>query len=85
MPEEIDIDIDNTEGQDSHIPSHLFLVRLWSEKSAEGDTVWCGKVQHVLKGRAAQFRDWPALMDIFVEMLPDAARVSQHREEKHKK
>jgi len=44
----------------------------------EVDTVWCGKVQHVTRGRANQFRDWPALVDILMAMLPDAARLRQH-------
>jgi hypothetical protein len=58
--------------------SHLFLVRLWAESDSEGDAVWCGKVQHVTKGRANQFRDWPALIDLFVAMLPDVERVRHH-------
>ena len=63
---------------DQYSPSHLFLVRLWAEDNNEGDAVWCGKVQHVTKGRANQFKDWPTLIDIFMAMLPDADRVRQH-------
>jgi hypothetical protein len=58
--------------------SHLFLVRLWVESDSGGDVVWCGKVQHVTKGRPNQFRDWPALIDLFKAMLPDAERVRHH-------
>ena len=55
--------------------SHLFLVRLWAESNDEGDAVWCGKVQHVTKGGADQFRDWPTLIDILLAMLPNVDKV----------
>ena len=75
MPEKAISERDNMKSQDPHNPSHLFLVRLWPESNNEGDAVWCGKVQHVTRGRANQFRDWPALVDILTAMLPDAARL----------
>ena len=55
--------------------SHLFLVRLWTENNNQGDAVWCGKVQHVTRGKANRFRDWPTLIDLLVRMLPAAERV----------
>jgi hypothetical protein len=61
-------------------PSHLFLVRLWAENNNEGEAVWCGKVQHVTKGKANQFRDWPTLIDLLTAMLPSAERVRHHRD-----
>jgi len=79
MPENSVSETDNMESQNPYDPSHLFLVRLWPESSNEGDAVWCGKVQHVTRGRANQFRDWPALMDILMAMLPDAAKLKQHK------
>lgn len=75
MPENADFETDNMAQHKHHYPSHLFLVRLWSESNNEGEDVWCGKVQNVIKGRANQFRDWPALVDILMAMLPDAAKV----------
>ena len=59
-------------------PSHLFLVRLWAESDNKGDAVWCGKVQHVTKGKANQFSDWPTLIDLLMAMLPNAERVRNH-------
>jgi hypothetical protein len=79
MPENSETESDNMESQNPHNPSHLFLVRLWPESNNEGDAVWCGKVQHVTRGGANQFRDWPALVDILMTMLPDAARLRQHK------
>ena len=61
-------------------PSHLFLVRLWAESNNEGDAVWCGKVQHVTKGKANQFSDWPTLIDLLMAMLPNAERVRHHED-----
>jgi hypothetical protein len=79
MPENTASEADNMESQNPSNPSHLFLVRLWSEEINEGDTVWCGKVQHVTRGRANQFRGLPTLVNILVAMLPDAARLGQHK------
>lgn len=79
MPDERDFEVDDMAQHNQLNPSHLFLVRLWSESDNEGDAVWCGKVQQVTKGRANQFRDWPALIDILMSMLPNAARVHQHK------
>jgi len=83
MPENTELTADNMEQHDQrdqygqHNPSHLFLVRLWAESNNEGDDVWCGKVQHVTRGRANQFRDWSTLIDILLAMLPNVERVSK--------
>ena len=79
MPENTASEADNMESQNPYNLSQLFLVRLWPESNNEGDAVWCGKVQHVTRGRASQFRDWPALVDILTAMLPDDARLRQHK------
>ena len=85
MPQNADSEADNSaqpqaqRGQHvQHGASHLFLVRLWAESDNVGDAVWCGKVQHVTKGRANQFRDWPSLIDLFLAMLPEAERPRHH-------
>lgn len=78
MPDEREFEDSDMAQHNQHSPSHLFLVRLWAESNNDGDAVWCGKVQHVTKGRANQFRDWPTLIDLLTTMLPDAARVRQH-------
>ena len=79
MPQNADFEGDKVQVERNYdIASHLFLVRLWTESNNEGDAVWCGKVQHVTKGRANQFRDWPALIDHFIAMLPNAERARHH-------
>lgn len=85
MPQNADFEADKVQAQPQAQPqhdppsaSHLFLVRLWAESDTDGEAVWCGKVQHVTKGRPNQFRDWPALIDLFKTMLPDAERVRHH-------
>jgi hypothetical protein len=79
MPENADSEADNTAlpGRNAGSPSHLFLVRLWTESDNAGEAVWCGKVQHVTRGRANQFRDWPALIDLFMALLPTLEPVRQ--------
>jgi hypothetical protein len=79
MPENQQFDHESTTEQHPDRPSHLFLVRMWPESDGEGDAVWCGKVQQVTHARANQFRDWAALVEILVAMLPDAARVRQYK------
>jgi hypothetical protein len=82
MPQNPDLEPqNNVQVQAQHnynSPSHLFLVRLWAESNNEGDAVWCGKVQHVTKGKANQFKDWPTLIDLLMAMLSNAERVRHH-------
>ncbi len=52
--------------------SYLFLVRLWAEEDAGGQTEWCGKVQQVTSGDARTFRDWSSLVTLLLTMLPGA-------------
>ncbi|MDQ3707310.1 MAG: hypothetical protein M3437_19200 [Chloroflexota bacterium] len=84
MPQDPDVEPhNNVQAQTQHNndnPSHLFLVRLWTESNNEGEAVWCGKVQHVTRGKANQFRDWPTLIDHLTAMLPNADRVRHHRD-----
>jgi hypothetical protein len=81
MPQNSDVEPTNTQAQHNNSsPSHLFLVRLWAESNNDGEAVWCGKVQHVTKGKANQFRDWPTLIDLLMTMLPSAERVRHHRD-----
>lgn len=52
--------------------SSLFLVRLWvdrADEAAEDDTVWRGRVVHVLSGQAYDFRDWHTLSRLLLELL----------------
>ena len=80
MPQNSDVEPTNTQAQHNNSPSHLFLVRLWAESNNDGEAVWCGKVQHVTKGKANRFRDWPTLIDLLMAMLPNAERVRHHRD-----
>ena len=56
-------------------PSHLFLVRVWADKEREvddeGNAEWCGKVQHVLTGRAGHFSDLEKIAAVFTSLMPE--------------
>jgi hypothetical protein len=54
-----------TTKQDQH--SHLFLIRFWSEETGD-QSGWRGRVNHVLSGETRPFHDWPALIDLLLEM-----------------
>lgn len=49
--------------------SQLFTVRVWVESLGDGRSEWRGKVQHVLGGEAAYFRDWPTLITFLSHWL----------------
>jgi hypothetical protein len=52
----------------AHGASQLFLVRLWPDEADSAE--WRGKVQHVMSGKASDFRDWPMLVAHLQAMLP---------------
>jgi hypothetical protein len=45
-------------GQDNSQP---FLLRVWREEVEGTPTTWCGKLQHIVNGKAYLFRDWATL------------------------
>jgi hypothetical protein len=53
-----------------HEQSHLFTLRLWSEEGTDGHSEWRGKIQHVMSGEAHYFREWQALVQFLLVMLP---------------
>lgn len=55
---------------DPPVSSHLFLIRLWPAGGGAEPAQWAGKVQHVASGEAHYFRDWPALIDLLLAILP---------------
>ncbi|MFQ6102178.1 MAG: hypothetical protein ACE5OS_13225 [Anaerolineae bacterium] len=58
------------ERRQEHYHSHLFTVRLWLEDLGDGQAEWRGRVQHVLTSEVRYFREWPALIDHLLAMLP---------------
>jgi hypothetical protein len=50
--------------------SHLFLLRVWTEQDDQGNTEWCGRVQHVIAGRPQHFHSLPGLIDALNALLP---------------
>lgn len=42
--------------------SHLFTIRLWTERTGEGQLERRGRVNHVLSGERQYFRDWSTLV-----------------------
>ncbi len=57
------------------LDSHLFTVRIWIRKSANGEAEWHGKVQHVSSGNVRYFRDWATLVAYMQQALADAASL----------
>jgi hypothetical protein len=58
--------------------SHLFLVRVWSERDGEGKAEWTGKLQHMVTGEARPFRGCPELIEVLVAMLSTEAQKSHY-------
>ena len=56
--------------------SELFTVRMWPEDVGEGRIEWRGKVQHALSGESRYFREWPALVAFFAEVLTTEEAVA---------
>lgn len=59
------------------LPSHLFVVRLWTEGAGDDKAGWRGQVRHVLSGETRYFRDWPTLVNHMREMLPARAKLGE--------
>ena len=57
--------------------SSLFLVRLWTEKSSEGEEEWCGRVQRTVDGEAHYFRSLASLTEVLFLMLSAKAENRQ--------
>ena len=53
-----------------HRRSGLFLVRIWAEQAGDGtrQAEYHGKVQRVADGESRHFNDWPALIELLIEM-----------------
>jgi hypothetical protein len=65
--------------------SHLFTVRLWREEVGNGQIEWRGKVQQISTGETHYFREWSALISLFLQMLPASESLSEsHNENKEK-
>lgn len=52
--------------------SALFLIRLWVEASHER-MEWHGRLVHVLSGEAHDFREWPRLEALLLEITAPGA------------
>lgn len=60
------------EESDEASPSHsssLFLLRLWKDKGARGESVLAGRLIHVTSGRASDFLDLATLNSLLAEMF----------------
>jgi hypothetical protein len=51
--------------------SQLFLVRMWQDQVAGGQSPWRGKVQHVATGKGGLFDDWASLVDLLTSLAHD--------------
>jgi hypothetical protein len=67
-------------------PSHLFLVRFWSEgaqdaqeaQKAQNRKEWNGKVQHVVSGEALAFRGYHGLAEAIERMMAERESARHH-------
>jgi len=50
--------------------SHLFTVRLWKEKAANGSE-YRGSVRDIVSGAFRNFRDWPDLAAFMIERVEE--------------
>jgi len=41
--------------------SHFFTLRVWTEETQEGRSVWRGKLERVVNGETLYFHEWGAL------------------------
>ena len=48
----------------------LFLLRVWVHDPGDGQKRWHGKVQNIVYGEAQHFKEWSALIDCLLSMLP---------------
>ena len=53
--------------------SHLFTLRIRAEDLGDGQTEWRGRVEHIGSGETRYCRDWPALVDYLLALLPQAS------------
>jgi hypothetical protein len=60
-----------------HPPTHLFAIRVWSEKLETGKHEWRGKVQNVTSGEGYYFRGWQALVELLQTQLPELGKDDQ--------
>ncbi len=56
-------------GKEKLTSSHLFVVRIWSERVGENRKEWRGQVEQVLSGKVGYFREWATLVSFLEEAL----------------
>lgn len=49
--------------------SHLFTMRVWSERVDADQTEWRGQICDVVTGETHYFREWSALVTVLLELL----------------
>ncbi len=65
--------------------THLFLVRVWLEKHANGtdEAKLCGRVQDVSTAHALNFRGGSELETVLLSMIPPGERSQSSETAKH--
>jgi hypothetical protein len=59
---------------------HLFIVRVWYEKGADGASEWRGSAEHVATKTRLYFSDLSALRDFVAKALTVRGAAEQHGE-----
>lgn len=66
--------------QSSH-PSHLFVLRVWSEELGDDRREWRGQVRHVTSGEVRYFRDWQTLVEYLKAVLASKEEAQEETPE----
>lgn len=65
----------DTEQERQHPHAHLFTLRVWEEALGEGQAEWRGRVQEIVTGETAFFRDWPGLVATVQRLVSERAEA----------
>lgn len=67
----------DTEQERQHPHSHLFTLRVWEEALGEGEAEWRGRVQEIVTGEMAYFRDWSGLVATLQRLTSNLAEAPE--------
>ena len=59
------------ENQTRHHKMHLFVIRVWTEQSHQGEVEWRGKAQEISSGKEGYFIGWQALGELLQTLVTD--------------
>ena len=60
-----------------HQRTHLFAIRVWTERPEQGTVEWRGKVQSIGNGKGYYFCGWQALVELLQTLVSDTNDENQ--------